>query len=270
MELTERFGVPTQAQMIGSGPRPALAIHCMLGSAEIWGPVLSPLGETITATVFDLPGHGRSGAWDPAGAEPGAYQALATRIAASFIDRPVDLIGHSFGALVALRIAVGAPEAVRSLTLIEPVLFAAASDSPEWAELSPHQAHLEDLLATGQEEEAARRFVRDWGAGLPWDSLPERHRARFIAQMPIIANVTRANFDDPGQIARPGGIEAIDAPVMLIHGDRSPPIMAPVCAAIAARLGDVGTACVPGAGHMLPVTHPRQVSDLIAMNLERS
>ena len=270
MELIERFGVPTHAQVIGTGPRPALAIHCMLGTLEMWAPTLAPLGDQIAATAFDLPGHGRSGDWSAEGAEPGAYQTLATRIAASFIDRPVDLIGHSFGASVALRIAVGAPQAVRSLTLIEPVLFAAAKGSDEWAALRPHQDHLEQLLATGAQEEAARRFMRDWGTGQDWDSLPERHRARFIAQMPIVANVTPANFEDPAGIARPDGIEGIDAPVMLIHGDQSPPIMARVCAAIAARLGDVATACVPGAGHMLPLTHAGQVSELIAMNLERS
>lgn len=270
MEREERYGVPTHAQVIGSGPRPALAIHCMLGTSEMWAPTLGPLGDQISATAFDLPGHGRSGDWDATGAEPGAYQTLATRIAASFIDRPVDLIGHSFGASVALRIAVGAPQAVRSLTLIEPVLFAAAKGSDEWNQLRPHQDHLEELLAKGEHEEAARRFMRDWGTGQSWDSLPDRHRARFVAQMPIVANVTPANFEDPGRIAREGGFEGIEAPVMLIHGDQSPPIVARVCEAIATRLPDVGTACVPGAGHMLPLTHPAQVSELIGMNLERS
>lgn len=270
MALEERYGVATHAQVIGTGERPALAIHCMLGTSEMWAPTLGPLGDRIAATAFDLPGHGRSGDWDADDAAPGAYQTLATRIAASFIDRPVDLIGHSFGASVALRIAVGAPEAVRSLTLIEPVLFAAVKDGPEWADLRPHQDHLEELLAEGQYEEAARRFMRDWGTGQSWESLPERHRARFVAQMPIVANVTPANFEDPGRITREGGFEEIEAPVMLIHGDASPPIVARVCEAIAARLPDVGTACVPGAGHMLPLTHAAQVSELIGINLERS
>lgn len=269
MDKDIREGTGISWQVFGTGPRPALAIHCMLGTSDMWGPLLSPLAE-LSTIAFDLPGHGKSDPWVAEGAAPGAYQTLATRIAASFIERPLDLIGHSFGASVALRIAVAAPEAVRSLTLIEPVLFAAAKDSPEWAELRPHQDHLDALLADGADEEAARRFVRDWGAGAPWDTIPDRHRARFIAQMPIVANVTPANFEDPGQICRPGGIEAIDAPVMLIHGDQSPPISARVCEALAARMADVGTACVPGAGHMLPLTHTRQVTELIALNLERS
>ncbi|MFT3689113.1 alpha/beta fold hydrolase [Paenirhodobacter sp.] len=257
------------SQTVGTGDRPALAIHCMLGSAEIWTPVLTPLGDRITATTFDLPGHGQSAPWqaDPA---PGAYQTLATRIAAGFIDRPVDLIGHSFGASVALRIAVGAPEAIRSLTLVEPVLFSSVRGTPVWEAWSERQSHLITLMAQGRFEDAARSFMGVWGAGVPWDALPQKQRDRFTRQMPIIENVSQANFTDPADIFRPGGLEAVDTPVMLIYGQRSPEICPAVCEAIAARLPDVGVASIPGAGHMAPLTHPKQVSDLIAMNLDRS
>ena len=80
----------------------------------MWGPVLGELGLNVTAP--DLPSHGRSALWDPQ-THPDC-QKLSTQIVASFIERPVDLIGHSFGAVVALRLAVAAPEAIRSLTLI--------------------------------------------------------------------------------------------------------------------------------------------------------
>ena len=39
---------------------------------------------------------------------------------------------------------------------------------------------------------------------------------------------------------------------------------------LAARLPDVGRARVPGAGHMLPITHPHQVAELIGLNLDRA
>lgn len=256
------------AQVIGTGARPALAIHCMLGSSEIWTPVLAPLGETLTATTFDLPGHGQSAAWNGGEAPaPGSYQTLATQIAASFIERPVDLIGHSFGASVALRIAARAPEAIRSLTLIEPVLFSVLRGTDMFEAWAARQEHLDALIAQGRHEDAAISFMKEWGAGVPWSALPQKQRERFTRQMRIVENVSQSNFSDPADVAREGVIEAIDAPVMLIYGAKSPDICAPVCEAIAARLGDVGLAEIPGAGHMSPLTHARQVSDLIAMNL---
>jgi pimeloyl-ACP methyl ester carboxylesterase len=58
-------------------------------------------------------------------------------------------------------------------------------------------------------------------------------------------------------------------PVLLIRGDRSPAIIGAIAEAIAARLPDVGVATVPGAAHMLPITHPAETAGLIGVNLDR-
>lgn len=269
MALDLRQGIETNWQITGTGGRPALAIHCMLGSARMWEPVLTPLGDRLRSTAFDLPGHGHSAPW-PRDDTPGAYQALATRIAASFIDRPLDLIGHSFGAVVALRIAAAAPEAVRTLTLVEPVLFRAAQGTPDWQIWHDRQLAFNALCAAGDYEAATRDFMGKWGAGTPWDTISEKRRVRFIAQMPIVADVSSSNYTDPGHIWREGALETIDAPVMIVKGGDSPTIMTEVCEGIAARLGDVGLAEIPGAGHMIPVTHPAPLTELIAANLDRA
>lgn len=265
MTLDVRAGQPTFWQSFGAGPRPALAIHCSLAHSGVWAPIAAAL-PALTLTAFDLPGHGQSGAYD------GVldYQKLSTQIAASFIDRPVDLIGHSYGATVALRLAVAAPEAIRTLTLIEPVLFAAARGTPAWATFAADTARFQALLDAGDQEQATREFVAHWGGGQPWDTLPAAARAAMIAQIPLVAAAGKANNTDTGQILRAGGLEMIDAPVMLIEGGESPAIVHSINEVIAARLPDVGVARVPGAGHMLPITHPRQVAELIAMNLDQA
>jgi lipase len=75
--------------------------------------------------------------------------------------------------------------------------------------------------------------------------------------------------DDNARLLAPGRLEVLDAPVMLISGAASPPVMGRIAEAIAARLPDVGVAEVPGAGHMLPVTHPDQVAGLVRVNVSR-
>ncbi|WEF22922.1 alpha/beta fold hydrolase [Paracoccus sp. S3-43] len=248
----------------GDRDRPALALHCMMGNAAYWGPIAARLDGRVDLSAFDMPGHGRSGPWT---AQPGGpdFHTAVTRIAASFIDRPLDLIGHSLGATVALRIAVAAPDAVRSLTLIEPVLFAAAPD-PEQA---ARDRTMTDLLAQGQAEDAARGFIDIWGAQ-PFDTLPRPAQQTMTGQIGLAAQTDDTLTRDRAGILRDGGLESIEAPVMIIAGERSPAVIHRIADALAARLADVGRAAVPDAGHMLPLTHPDQTAGLIALNLDRA
>lgn len=248
----------------GDPDRPALALHCMMGSGSGWGPIARFLDGRIDLRAFDMPGHGRSDDWQ-AGADGPDYHTTVTRLAAAMIDRPLDLIGHSFGATVALRIAVAAPEAVRSLTLIEPVLFAAHPDPDQHR----RDARMADLLSQGRDEEAAAGFLAVWG-GQDLSALPPPARAHMTRQIRLVAATAGALHDDDARILREGGLEAINAPVLLIAGADSPPVIHAIVDALASRLPDVGRATVPGAGHMAPLTHSKAVAGLIGVNLDRA
>jgi pimeloyl-ACP methyl ester carboxylesterase len=63
----------------------------------------------------------------------------------------------------------------------------------------------------------------------------------------------------PGRL-RLSDIDALAAPVLLVEGARSPPAVAAIHDAIAARLPGVRRVVVPDAGHVAPVTHPQAVS----------
>ncbi|WP_022707541.1 alpha/beta fold hydrolase [Paracoccus zeaxanthinifaciens] len=244
----------------GDEDRPGLALHCMMASGSYWGPVAQALGGRLDLRGFDMPGHGRSDPWTPAEGDPDFHTAV-TRIAASFIQRPLDIVGHSIGATVALRIAVAAPEAVRSLTLVEPVLFAAAP-SPEQ---DARDAEMAAMLERGDIEGAARSFLSVWGGPQP-DALP----APIRDQIALVADTGDTLRNDAARILRDGGLESIDAPVMIVTGNDSPTVVHDIADALAARLQDVGRASVPGAGHMLPITHPDQLAGLIDVNLDRA
>ncbi len=260
-----RGGHPTYWRVIGHGDRPVLAIHCGLAHSGAWSGVMSHLDARVKATAFDLPGHGRSGHWDG----QWDYPRLCAQVAASFIDRPLDLIGHSFGAVTALRLALAAPEAVRTLTLIEPVLFAAVRGTPVWDAYRSRIAPFEQAMAEGRREAAAAIFTTLWGTGAAWADLPAESRRALVDRIHLIPAADPALSADSGRVLRPDGLESLDMPVLLIRGDRSPAIVGAIAEAVAARLPDVGVATVPGAAHMLPVTHPKEVAGLIAVNLDR-
>ena len=257
MQLNERH-------FPGDPERPAIGLHCMMGSGGLFDPLAARLGGLVDLRAFDFPGHGRSPDWIAPG-DGIDLHTFVTRQAAGLITRPVDLIGHSFGATVALRIAVGAPHAIRSLTLVEPVLFAAASPAASKAEydrLAPYEA-AQDW------DGMLRQFLGDWGAAGPVPSEgPKAERLR--RQMRMVVDTNAGLMADRADILREGGLEGVDVPVMLIAGAESPPIVHEIAEALAARLPDVARATVPGAGHMLPMSHPDQFAELTRMNLERS
>lgn len=252
----------------GNEDRPALALHCMMGHSGVWASVAGALSDKVQITAFDLPGHGAAAPFDAC--QGVDYTTLSTRMAGASIDRPVDLIGHSFGGVVALRLALRAPHAVRSLTLIEPVLFAAARDSSLWPQAVEVAKRLRSQLDSGDAEAAARAFMAIWGGVDQWEALPPPVRAQFVAQVALVDATTADCYDDRGGLLAEGGLESLDVPVMLMVGENSPPITHQIQDALAARLPDVARATVPGAGHMLPITHPLVVANLLRINLDRS
>ncbi len=249
----------------GAADRPALALHCMLGSGASWGPIADRLGGCIDLRAPDWPAHGRSAPWSPTKGPD--FTTTATRLVGAVIDRPVDLIGHSFGAVVALRLAVAAPHAIRSLTLIEPVLFAALP--PADRDPDGLMTRVQAAEAAGDRAASTRAFMAYWG-GTDLDAASAGTQAQLQAQMATMLDSVPDLYQDRGRILRDGGIEAIDAPVMLISGAQSPPSIHAIAEALAARLADVGHALVPGAHHMAPLTHPDEVAGLIRVNLDRA
>lgn len=255
----------------GDAGRPALALHCMMGSGAPWGEIAARLDGRVALHATDLPGHGRSPAW--AGGESFAETTLAgarpvlNELAGQSADGRVDLLGHSFGAVMALRLAVEAPERIRSLTLVEPVMFAALP--PDARDPDGLLARLDVAWAAGDRGTATAAFLDYWDGPDP-DRMAPIVRDQMLRQMEAVIDAMPDLYEDRGKILRAGGIESIAAPAMLISGGESAPVIADIAAALAARLADVGRATVPDAGHMAPLTHPDAVAGLIAVNLDRA
>ena len=97
---------------------PLALIHCGLGRASNWRPLLNQFTRPISPLLIELPGHGLAEDYD----ETRDYADHAAELALDEMpSEPVPLIGHSFGAAVALKIAIERPYRVSSLVLIEPI-----------------------------------------------------------------------------------------------------------------------------------------------------
>ncbi|MFD1344161.1 alpha/beta fold hydrolase [Litorisediminicola beolgyonensis] len=250
---------------LGRGPRDALAVHCSLAHGEAFAPLAAHL-PMLSLHAPDLPGHGRS----PGMPEGQDYHRAATAALRALPEAEGSLlIGHSLGATLALRMALERESPPETLVLIEPVLFAAAAaTAPELLQSEHADAvRIGRAFEAGETEAVAREFTARWGDGRPWESLPREARARFTAQIPLIAATDPALRLDNGNLLAPGRLEGLTSRVLLIRGSESPPIVAAIHAALLARLPQARERVVEGAGHMAPVTHAAEVAEAIASEL---
>ncbi|MFQ6549270.1 alpha/beta fold hydrolase [Aestuariibius sp. 2305UL40-4] len=236
-------------------------IHCSLAHNGVWAPLLKALGED-DPILIELPGHGQAPDWDAAQ----DYQDQALDAALSALpEQPVALVGHSFGGTVALRLAVEAPRRVAHLTLIEPVFFAAAREAGDPA-YNVHALAFQPFLAAmanGDRESAARIFTELWGAGMPWGRIPQAQRQYLVDRIHLIPAGAPAIEEDRADLLRPGRLEALKMPVHLIEGAASPQVVGAIQGELSRRIQGASRDIVDGAGHMLPITHPGVVADLL-------
>lgn len=243
-----------------------LALHCSLSHGGEWAGVAAHLAG-VRLMAPDLPGHGRQPPWD--GAEPHGQATRQAAACAAALGAPVDVIGHSFGATVALRLALERPDLVRALVLVEPVLFAAAR-AAEDASFAAHlagQRRFHALLAEGRLAEATAGFLADWGAGEAWDDLRPAMQDYMTARIAMVVALDPVLIGDAAGLLRYLGLESLGLPVLLVAGDQSPPIVGAIQTELARRLPMVTRAVVPGAGHMLPVTHAAELAALVMGHL---
>jgi len=107
-------------------PAPVLFIHGSACNGRMWRAYQAALAPRASVAV-DLPGYGDTDWLDDARPYRLADAAGAIR-RALYGEGPFDVVAHSFGGAVALRLALANPSLVRTLTLIEPSYFAVLRD----------------------------------------------------------------------------------------------------------------------------------------------
>lgn len=256
--MTAQTGFVPHVRTLGHGPRKVLALHCTLGHSGAWRGVTEALGADATLTAPDMPSHGQSPDWD--GQNSFADTVFAAALAC--LDEPMDVIGHSFGGAVALRLALDRPDLVRTLTMFEPVFFhVALTDAPETvAEHDEMAAPAMTALAEGDAGLAARLFNRMWSEGPRWPDLTQASRAAMTRAIPVVPGETGFILrDSAGMLPR---LADCHLPALLVRGEGAYGIIRATNAGLARRLPDAREAVIAGAGHMAPITNPQAFAAL--------
>jgi pimeloyl-ACP methyl ester carboxylesterase len=200
----------------GEGP-PLLLVHGYGGAA--WNFTdMQPHLAGRRLIVPDLPGHGGSSPLPAAASLRGFADALVP-----LIDEPVDVVGHSLGGVVALRLAERHPRLVRRIVV---AAAAGISSSTRWAELTITLAGIVQpaRIAGRRVERIARsprlrRLVFGGFEVSNADLLSERGVHGFLRGSALHTDALGAGLalaaDDPRH-----DLERVRCPVLLLWGGR--------------------------------------------------
>ena len=221
----------------GSGPRVVL-VHGSITGRRTWLHQ-QPLAEHWTLCVPDRPGFGAS-----APLARGDYEAEAPLFAA-LLAGGAHLVGHSYGAVIALHAAALAPEQVHSLTISEPGCLAVAAHDP----LVAQQLANGRILFERARELTPMEFLLAFrgGAGST-HATPERLDGELLQ-----GSSWRCASGPPGSPNRRWQrLADLPFPKMVISGGHSP-VFEAVCDTVAERLG-ARRELIAGRGHSIPAT----------------
>jgi len=253
----------------GIDPNPGVVcLHANASSSSQWRALTQRLARDYRVFAPDTLGAGQGPAW-PAG------QAVTLRDEVALLEpvfaaagSPHFLVGHSYGAAIALIAALAHPERTRALALYEPTLFAVLGNEADGqAAARGIRSAVDDAagaLAANQPQAAAQRFIDYWMGPGSWSLMPDHRQAAIAASVANVEGWAGALFGEP---TPPQAFEALDMPVLYMLGAQSPESSRAVARVLTQTLRHVSVIEFSELGHMGPVTHAELVNDAVAQFL---
>ena len=254
----------------GTGPG-VVCTHSNASTSAQWRPLMDLLASRFRVLAPDLYGSGKSPEWP-------SDRVIRLRDEVTLIEpvlaragSPLALVGHSYGAAVALIAALSSPDRVRAMALYEPTLFAlldAEAPPPNEAEgIRNAVADASIALDAGDQDAAAERFIDYWMGRGTWEQTPEQRKAPIAASVRNVRRWAYALFTEPTPLA---AFRSLDIPVLYMVGKRSTPSARGVARLLTNALPRVEVVEFEDLGHMGPVTHPDPVNEVVRQFLERA
>jgi pimeloyl-ACP methyl ester carboxylesterase len=243
-------GTTIVVERTGSG-RPILLIHGATVDRGSWRALLPHLAGRHEVWAMDRRGRSDSGGAAVYAPEREVEDVLAVL---ARIGQPVDVFGHSSGAVLALEVA-GRSDALHRLVLYEPPLSADGAGPPAGL-----RAGVAAALAAGDRAEAVRVFYRA-GPGITEEGLVRLEAGRAWPSTVAIADTILEDIDLVATFAFDARrIAELRVPTLLLLGERTPARDHRLAAALLAALRDGRLVELPGEGHRAMATAPEMVA----------
>jgi non-heme chloroperoxidase len=244
---------------VGRG-EPVVMVHGGLEDYRAWSAQLASLASRYRAVAYsrryNFPNRNETHSTPSYSAQVDADD-LAMVIEKLHLGR-VNLVGHSYGGLAALLFATEHPELVRSLTLSEPPVF-------PWVEEQPGDAALvrdffrrcwlpvTRAFARHQREEALAITTKYFTGN---SVLPPPARAALEPNLREWEVLTTS--DTPFPVPSTTLIKEFHAPLLLLTGDHTLPVLKRCVAALSARFPESERVVIRNAAHDMWSEKPQE------------
>lgn len=263
--LQDRHGGIDYAEE-GAGPT-IVFVPGSWATKSAWRGVTAALNDRFRTVTTSLPGYGGTRESRTRTDTSIDRQAEIVEAVIRHADGPVHLVGHSYGGLVCLDVALCGLVPLMSLTLIEPVAFGLLRQADELTLYEQFIAMRESYIRAFEsgEREAARRVVDYLGGDGSFDALPSGLREYIAATTPTHVLDMRSGFDPPLS-----ALANILLPTLVIRGERGQPSPRKSAEALSGALANASLVTVSAAGHFMMATHANDVARLILGHVSKA
>lgn len=243
---------------------PAVFLHSGVGSAGEWREAFSlwPAGHRLIALDAYRGGDG------PGPIEGRTLDDYADQVQAvvGHVGAPVHLVGFSWGGATGLHMAVRTPEALASLTVIEPEAYSLlwTEHAEAFAEIAVLRDRWREYVRADRWDAAMAAFIDFYNGPGSFARWPPDRRNAFLDEQRARGDLWDILFDAPlsGE-----ALAALTLPVHVVEGSATSAVDHAICEVVLRRVPQVRHSVIGGAGHMMPLTHAAALTRVLAAAL---
>jgi pimeloyl-ACP methyl ester carboxylesterase len=241
---------------------PLLFVPGSFSTGASWRNISAPLSERHRTVATSLSGYGKTQERRQPGSTYLQDEMDVLDTALAHIDRPVHVVAHSFGAYVALSLALHRQPAFLSMTLLEPTVFHLLGLAGETALNSQVRAMTDAYMADWAQgdPQAVRHVIDFYGGPGTFASYPPAVQDKVVAQTATNILDWQTGYAASSSLA---DMAAVQTPTWVICGSDSHLAMRRCNQLLVDALPQARLHMLDGANHFMINTHAAELAHWI-------